>query len=132
MEINYQQVMKKLIFVFVLLSLFSCNEYIDKPKNLVDKDKMSEIVADLAINDQVVFLYPKTNLESGTRFILKNHQVKTEDFIASYRYYIVKQKMKGIVEDAQKIIIEKDPKSEKTIKGDIRLKNTELPKLERQ
>ena len=40
--------------------------------------------------------------------------------------------MKGIVEDAQKIIIEKDPKSEKTIKGDIRLKNTELPKLERQ
>lgn len=124
--------MKKLIFIFVLICLFSCNEYIDKPKNLVDKDKMAEIVADLAINDQVVFLYPKTNLESGTRFILKNHQVKTEDFIASYRYYIVKQKMKGIVEDAQKIIIEKDPKSEKTIKGDIRLKNTELPKLERQ
>lgn len=124
--------MKKLIFIFVLICLFSCNEYIDKPKNLVDKDKMAEIVADLAINDQVVFLYPKTNLESGTRFILKNHQVKTEDFIASYRYYIVKQKMKGIVEDAQKIIIEKDPKSEKTIKGDMRLKNTELPKLERQ
>lgn len=124
--------MKKLIFIFVLMCLFSCNEYIDKPKDLVDKDKMAEIVADLAINDQVVFLYPKTNLESGTRFILKNHQVKTEDFIVSYRYYIVKQKMKGIVEDAQKIIIEKDPKSEKTIKGDIRLKNTELPKLERQ
>ncbi|REC44830.1 MULTISPECIES: DUF4296 domain-containing protein [unclassified Chryseobacterium] len=124
--------MKKLIFIFVLMCLFSCNEYIDKPKNLVDKDKMAEIVADLAINDQVIYLYPGTNLESGTRFILKNHQVKTEDFIASYRYYIVKQKMKGIVEDAQKIIIEKDPKSEKTIKGDIRLKNTELPKLERQ
>lgn len=124
--------MKKLIFIFVLMCLFSCNEYIDKPKNLVDKDKMAEIVADLAINDQVIYLYPGTNLESGTRFILKNHQVKTEDFIASYRYYIVKQKMKGIVEDAQKIIIEKDQKSEKTIKGDIRLKNTELPKLERQ
>ncbi|VXC30013.1 MULTISPECIES: DUF4296 domain-containing protein [Chryseobacterium] len=124
--------MKKLIFFFVLLSLFSCNEYIDKPKNLVDKTKMAEIIADLAINDQVIYLYPKTNLESGTRFILKNHEVKNEDFLESYRYYIVKQKMKGIVEDAQKIIIEKDPKSEKTIKGDIRLKNTELPKLERQ
>ncbi len=124
--------MKKLIFFFVLLSLFSCNEYIDKPKNLVGKTKMAEIIADLAINDQVIYLYPKTNLESGTRFILKNHEVKNEDFLESYRYYIVKQKMKGIVEDAQKIIIEKDPKSEKTIKGDIRLKNTELPKLERQ
>jgi len=124
--------MKKLIFIFVLMCLFSCSEYIDKPKNLIDKDKMSEIIADLAINDQVTYLYPGTNLESGTRFILKNHQVKTEDFVASYRYYIVKQKMTGIVEDAQKIILEKDPKSEKIIKGDTRLKDIELPKLERR
>lgn len=124
--------MKKLIFIFVLMCLFSCSEYIDKPKNLIDKDKMSEIIADLAINDQVTYLYPETNLESGTRFILKNHQVKTEDFVASYRYYIVKQKMTGIVEDAQKIILEKDPKSEKTIKGETRLKDIELPKLERR
>lgn len=124
--------MKKLIFFFVLLSLFSCNEYIDKPKNLVDKTKMAEIIADLAINDQVIYLYPKTNLESGTRFILKNHEVKNEDFLESYRYYIVKQKMKGIVEDAQKIIIEKDPKSENKIKGNIDLKDTKLPKLERR
>lgn len=124
--------MKKLIFIFVLMCLFSCSEYIDKPKNLIDKDKMSEIIADLAINDQVTFLYPGTNLESGTRFILKNHQVKTEDFVASYRYYIVKQKMTGIVENAQKIILEKDPKSEKIIKGDTRLKDIELPKLERR
>ena len=124
--------MKKLIFIFVLICLFSCSEYIDKPKNLIDKDKMSEIIADLAINDQVTFLYPGTNLESGTRFILKNHQVKTEDFVASYRYYIVKQKMTGIVEDAQNIILEKDPKSEKTIKGETRLKDIELPKLERR
>lgn len=124
--------MKKLIFIFVLICLFSCSEYIDKPKNLIDKDKMSEIIADLAINDQVTYLYPGTNLESGTRFILKNHQVKTEDFVASYRYYIVKQKMTGIVEDAQKIILEKDPKSEKIIKGHTRLKDIELPKLERR
>ncbi len=124
--------MKKMFFIFVLMCLFSCNEYIDKPDNLVGKTKMAEIIADLAINDQVIFLYPGTNLESGTRFILKNHQVKTEDFVASYRYYIVKQKMKGIVEDAQKIIIEKDPKSEKKIKGNTDLKNTELPKLERR
>lgn len=124
--------MKKLIFIFVIMCLFSCSEYIDKPKNLIDKDKMSEIIADLAINDQVTYLYPGSNLESGTRFILKNHQVKTEDFVASYRYYIVKQKMTEIVEDAQKIILEKDPKSEKIIKGDTRLKDIELPKLERR
>lgn len=124
--------MKKLICLFVFLLTVSCKEYIDKPENLVSKDKMAEIVADLAINDQVVFSYPGTNLESGTRFILKSHQVKTEDFVASYRYYIVKQQMKDIVDDAQKIIIEKDPKSEKKIKGTTETKNTEMPKLERR
>ncbi|HEX7869811.1 MAG TPA: DUF4296 domain-containing protein [Chryseobacterium sp.] len=123
--------MKKLIFVFVLMCMFSCNEYIDKPNNLIDKTKMSEIIADLAINDQVIFSYPNTNLESGTRFILKSHNVKTEDFVASYKYYIVKQKMTGIVDDAQKIIIEKDPKSEKKIKGTPQVQPEELPKLER-
>jgi len=132
MEINHQQIMKKLIFVFVLMCMFSCTEYIDKPKNLVDKTKMSEIIADMAINDQVINLYPGTNLESGTRFILKKHNVKTDDFVASYRYYIVKQKMEEIINDSQKIIIEKDPKSEKKIKGNTEIKTTDLPKLERR
>ncbi|MFY1045348.1 DUF4296 domain-containing protein [Chryseobacterium sp. GP-SGM7] len=126
--------MKKIILVFVLLCSFSCTEYVDKPKNLLDETQMSEIIADLAINDQVIFSYPKTNLESGTRFILKSHNVKTEDFLASYRYYIVKQKMTDIVENAQKIIIDKDPKSEKKIKGETQVKDVELPtpKLERR
>lgn len=124
--------MKKLIFVFILMCMFSCTEYIDKPKNLVDKTKMSEIIADMAINDQVINLYPGTNLESGTRFILKKHNVKTDDFVASYRYYIVKQKMEEIINDSQKIIIEKDPKSEKKIKGNTEIKTTDLPKLERR
>ncbi|KFE98614.1 hypothetical protein IX39_14370 [Chryseobacterium formosense] len=132
MEINDQQVMKKLICFLIFLFFVSCSEYVDKPKNLIDKTKMSEIIADMAINDQVINLYPGTNLESGTRFILKTHNVKTDDFVASYRYYIVKQKMEAILNDAQKIIIEKDPKSEKKIKGNTEIKTTELPKLERR
>lgn len=122
---------KKLVCFLVFLCMFSCTEYIDKPDHLVEKQKMAEIIADLTINDQVVFIKPGTNLESGTRYILKSHDVKNQDFIASYRYYIVKQKMKGIIEDAQKIIIEKDPKSEKKIKGEEILKEEDLPKLKK-
>ena len=67
MEINNQQIMKKLIFIFVLLFVVSCGgDYIDKPKNLVPKDQMAEIMVDLAINDQATFLYPNSNLEAGT------------------------------------------------------------------
>ena len=123
--------MKKWVFVFFGLLLLSCNEYIDKPKNLIPKDKMAEIVADLAINDQVIYIYSNTNLESGTRYILKSHNVKSEDFVASNRYYIVKDKMKEIIEEAQRLIIEKDPKSENKIKSNTVVID-ELPKLEKR
>jgi len=131
MEIDYQQIMRKMIFAFVLMMMFSCNEYIDRPENLIPKDKMAQIIADLSINDQVIYLYPGTNLESGTRFILKSHKVENKDFVESYRYYLVKDKMTDIVEEAQKIIIEKDPKSEKKIKGTMEEELKEVPKLER-
>ncbi len=125
--------MKKLIFFFVLISLFSCGDYIDKPKNLISQDKMSEIMADLAINDQATFMYPNSNLEAGTRYVLKTHHVKSADYIESFKYYVVKEKMKGIVEDAQEIILKKDPKAEKYVKDKVsKTGNTEnLPPLSR-
>lgn len=108
--------MKKLIFIFVLMFLFSCGDYIDKPKNLIPKDQMAEIMADLSINDQATFMYPNTNLEAGTRYILKTHNVKSQDFVESFKYYVVKEQMSGIADDAQKIILEKDPKADQYVK----------------
>lgn len=108
--------MKKLIFIFVLLGLFSCSDYIDKPKNLVDKDVMAEIIADLTINDQAIFMYQDKNMEAGTRFVLKSHKVKPDDFNESFKYYVIKEEMEGIANDAQDILLKKDPKAEKYVK----------------
>ncbi|WP_228451338.1 MULTISPECIES: DUF4296 domain-containing protein [unclassified Chryseobacterium] len=108
--------MKKLIFIFVLLSLFSCGDYIDKPKNLIDKDMMAEIIADLAINDQAIFVYPDKNMEAGTRAVLKSHNVKPDDFVDSFKYYVIKEEMDGIANDAQEKLLKKDPKAEKYVK----------------
>ncbi|WP_449388721.1 DUF4296 domain-containing protein [Chryseobacterium lineare] len=108
--------MKKLIFIFLLVCLFSCGDYVDKPKNLIPKDKMAEIMADLAINDQATIMYPNSNLEAGTRYVLKTHNVKSADYIESFKYYVVKEKMTAIAEDAQKILVKKDPKAEKYVK----------------
>jgi len=119
--------MKKLIFIFVLLFIVSCGgDYIDKPKNLVPKDQMAEIMADLAINDQATFLYPNSNLEAGTRYVLKTHNVKPNDFVESFKYYVVKEKMNGIAEDAQKILLEKDPKADQYVKDKLK-KNGNVP-----
>jgi hypothetical protein len=125
MEINHQQIMKKTIFIFILMCLFSCQDYIDKPKNLIPKDQMAKILADLAINDQATYMYPNTNLEAGTRYVLKSYHVKSEDFVESFKYYVVKQKMQGITEDAQDILLEKDPKADKYMKD--KLKKNGMP-----
>ncbi|PQA94436.1 hypothetical protein B0A69_08170 [Chryseobacterium shigense] len=114
--------MKKLVFLFVMLCMFSCGDYIDKPKNLIGPEAMAEILADLTITDQAVVLYQNRNLEAGTRFVLKAHHVKSEDFINSFQYYVIKDKMKDIAEDAQKIVLKKDPKAEKYVQD--KLKNT--------
>lgn len=122
--------MKKLIFIFVMMCMFSCGDYIDKPKNLLDKEVMAEILADLALNDQAINMYPNKNLEAGTRFVLKTHHVKSEDFVESFKYYVVKDQMKGIAEESQLILLKKDPKAEKYIKDKMKNKG-ELPVLNR-
>ncbi|WP_027380469.1 DUF4296 domain-containing protein [Chryseobacterium daeguense] len=123
--------MKKLIFIFVLMLVVSCRgDYIDKPKNLIPKDQMAEILADLAINDQATFMYPNSNLEAGTRFVLKTHNVKPNDFTESFKYYVIKQKMNEIAEDAQKIVLEKDPKADQYVKDKLK-KNQNLPNFAR-
>lgn len=114
--------MRKLVFIFVMLCMFSCSDYIDKPKNLIEPEKMAEILADLAITDQAVIIYQNKNLEAGTRFVLKTHQVKAENFVESFKYYVAKDKMKDIAEDAQKIVLKKDPKADKYIQD--KLKNS--------
>ncbi|WP_294274516.1 DUF4296 domain-containing protein [uncultured Chryseobacterium sp.] len=113
--------MKKLVFFFVLMSmLLACSGYMDKPDNLIPKDRMAEIMADMAINDQATFVYPNSNLEAGTRFVLKSHQVKPADFVESFKYYTINQQMKGIADDAQKILLDKDPKAEKYIQNKLK------------
>lgn len=116
--------MKKLILVFVFLGLFSCSDYIDKPKNLIDQDVMAVVIADLLMNDQVSFMYQNRNMEAGTRFILKSHHIKPNDFVESFKYYVIKEEMEGIANDAQQILLKKDPKAEKYVKD--KLKQTEV------
>lgn len=111
--------MKRLIYLFVIISLVSCTQYVDKPKNLIDESTMTELIAELAINEQVVFIYQGKNLESGTRFILKSKNIKPDDFVESYKYYVASRKMNDIADNAQQLILDKDPKAEKFVKDKL-------------
>ena len=116
--------MKKYIFLMLSL-LMSCSELIDEPKNLVRKDKMSEVIAGFAMNDQLNNYVPGTNMENATRATLKEQKVNSKAFVESYKYYTATGDLEKILNDAQEIIINKDPNARVYIEK--KLKEIKIP-----
>lgn len=115
--------MRTLIFVFFSLLITSCSQLIDEPKNLIPKDKMAEIIAELTLNEELGILDPdKTNPENATRYTLKKFNIKGDDFSESYKYYIATEDLEKILDKAQKIILEKDPAAKKYIEKKLKEK----------
>lgn len=114
-------------FVFSLMMIFcvvSCQEAIEKPDGILPEEKMSEILADFAINEQNYTIGNNINAENATRFILKKYKIKGELFTKSYEYYMTKPKViTEILGNAQKIIISKDPKAEAFINKKLKETN---------
>jgi|GEM_PF-262780 len=103
--------LKSFLLLLFFFGIFSCGEIIDKPQNLIETNKMSEIIAELAINDQLAMVVPSYNPNEQTKFIFKNLKTDPKKFTESYKYYIAKGKMQKIFENAQKILKDKDPKA---------------------
>ncbi|WP_185146685.1 DUF4296 domain-containing protein [Chryseobacterium sp.] len=124
--------MKWFLSCCIFFFLLSCSDssVIDRPKNLIPKDEMAEILAEMALNEQAFIANPKGNVESGTRFILKKHSIKAQDFSESYKYYSITKKMTGILDESMQIIKDKDPAAEAYIEKKLKT-GTNLPPLER-
>lgn len=119
--------MKKIIFLFTLLFIFSCSEIVEKPKNLLSKDEMSEVIADFAIYDQAYTVNPTSNLEITSRYVLKKHKITAKDYRDSYKYYISRpNQLDKILKNAKEIILDKDPKLEGYMEK-LEKKNPNLP-----
>ena len=115
--------MKNLWIFFVFLIFVSCGEAVDAPRNLVSKSDMSELIAELAINDQLSSLSQSPDLEGQTRYLFQKKGVSAKDFSESYTYYIAMGSMDKILKNAQQIILEKDPNA----KAYVEKKNKEEP-----
>ncbi len=110
----------------------NCSGLIDKPKNLVPEDEMSELIAEFAINEQTIPIAPNTDLESSTRFLLKQKKISATDFSESYKYYTSTGELEKILSNSQKIILNKDASAKEYIeKKTIELKAEENKELER-
>lgn len=102
--------MRLFLLAITCILLVSCSDAVNKPKNLLDSDIMSEMIADFAINEQLGLMNQDGNMEISSKYILKKYNVKGKDFSDSYAYYLSKpRKLQRILTKAQKIIKEKDP-----------------------
>lgn len=115
--------MKKLLLFFILIGFVSCGDIVNKPAHLLSKDKMAEVIAELAISDQLSIVDSGFNLNNQTIYVFQKAKVKPIDFSESYTYYVARGKMDQILDEAQKIIIKKDPKA----KAYIDKNNAEQP-----
>ena len=84
--------MKKAVCLFIILiATFSCkNEVVEKPKGLIAKEKMIDIMYDLSLLDGMKYQtdVSKDSLEiNPSKFILKKYQVDSLQFAKSNVYY---------------------------------------------
>ncbi len=119
--------MKKIGLILIVLLFVSCENLVDEPKNLLSQDKMAEIMAEMAINDYATAINTNANLEVGTRFILKKNNIKADNFISSYKYYVVTKKIPKIADKAQEIIKQKHPEAEEYINKKSTVDSTAIP-----
>ncbi len=84
--------MKQIIIIFVSLLMFSCQD-IDKPKkpkNLISKDKMEDVLYDVYVLNAAKGVN-KNDLESNgidpEKYIFKKHNIDSLQFAQSNNYY---------------------------------------------
>ncbi|WP_177205452.1 DUF4296 domain-containing protein [Halpernia frigidisoli] len=115
---NFQP--KKILFILLVIILNSCAQAVNEPKNLISQKEMSNLIAEFALADQMTILAPTANVETQTRFILKQHKIKAKDFQESYTYYTGTNKLDKIFSDAQETIFDKDPKAKDFIEKKLK------------
>ena len=119
--------MKYFFYIAMIVCMLSCEEAVKKPAHILPEEKMSEIIADFAINDQSYAIGGNINTENATRFILKKYNIQGKLFSESYKYYLTKpDDLTEIMTRAQEIIKAKDPKAEAYINKKLK-ENPDLP-----
>ena len=86
--------MKTIIFITLLLTSFACIRQADLPADVINEDKMVEILVDYHTTEQLVAKLPDNFDTLTTQFqsvyfpqMLTKHEISREQFFHSYSYY---------------------------------------------
>ncbi len=84
--------MKKLALLCCLMGLVSCKKELEKPANLISKDKMTDMLYDFAVLggiENISAFYSDTTVSViRAHTILKKYKIDSLTFVENNRYYI--------------------------------------------
>lgn len=86
--------MKKIAILGIVILSFACNEdLVEKPDNLISKDKMIEILKEMAIvnaaKNSKMTLFQENNI-NPTDYVFKKFNIDSLQFVLSDKYYASK------------------------------------------
>ena len=86
------KIMKKLALLLAVILLFSCRQgdVVDKPDNLIDDDKMADVLYDLALlqsmRSQTNTVLEENNIDPKL-YVFRKYNIDSLTFVQSHRYY---------------------------------------------
>lgn len=83
---------KKILVLMVLMLVIGCNNLpLDKPDNLIEEEKMTNILYDLTLLDAVKSQNPYDSVSQSIKpraFIYKKYSIDSLQFVTSNQFYI--------------------------------------------
>jgi len=82
--------MKKSILLVLIVLLFGCNNNsLEKPKNLIEKDKMIDILHDITLLEAIKTqnINGGITVKMGNQYIYKKYKIDSIQFVKSNKYY---------------------------------------------
>ncbi|SDE43765.1 DUF4296 domain-containing protein [Riemerella columbipharyngis] len=110
--------MNRILVLLLSGLLIACNSGEPKPKDLLSKDQMAKVVAELCIYDQRYNSDMNYDSYKVNASILKKNNISLKQYKASFEYYLHDpDNIQEIYDKAQKILLKKAPKLENVIKN---------------
>ncbi len=119
--------------VCLLFSLLSCSNGVEKPKNLIDKDKMVDVLYDLSLLEAIKTQHIGGGIsnKNANEYIYKKYKIDSVQLAQSNKYYASDvEEYKKIFEKVKAKLDEQNKKLGNSANGEIIPSNPDIPQVQ--
>ncbi len=86
---KYYSMSNRSVLICLLLSFISCNNAVEKPKNLIEKDKMVDILYDISLLEAIKTQHVNGGIsnKNANEYLFKKYKIDSTQLAESNKYY---------------------------------------------